>query len=124
VARIKQGRQSELVLGSLKGQRDWGWAPDYVEGMWMMLQAQPVDDFILATGRLHTVQQLVTFAFEHVGLNYEDYVRHDAALVTSVEPIAACGNPAKAKRLLGWENTIPFNEIIARLIDFELRKSD
>lgn len=124
VARIKQGRQNELVLGSLQGQRDWGWAPDYVEGMWMMLQSQPVDDFVLATGKLHSVRQLVAFAFDYVGLNYEDYVRHDAALVTSVEPIAACGNPAKAKRLLGWENATPFDEIMARLVDFELKRSD
>lgn len=124
VARIKQGRQKELVLGSLKGQRDWGWAPDYVEGMWMMLQSQTVDDFVLATGKLHSVQQLVELAFNYVGLNYEDYVRHDTALVTSVEPIAACGNSAKAKRLLGWQNTVPLDEIVARLIDCELRKSD
>ena len=120
VARIKMGQQSELVLGSLEGQRDWGWAPDYVEGMWLMLQATPVDDFILATGKLHTVRELVDIAFQYVGLNYEDYVRHDAALVTTVEPMAPCGNPAKAKRLLGWENTTPFPEILSRLIDSEL----
>ncbi len=122
VARIKMGQQSELVLGSLEGQRDWGWAPDYVEGMWLMLQTTPVDDFVLATGKLHTVRELVDIAFQYVGLNYEDFVRHDASLVTTVEPMAPCGNPAKAKRLLGWENTTPFPEILSRLIDAELSK--
>jgi len=122
VARIKRGLQSELVLGSLTGRRDWGWAPDYVKGMWMMLQTTPVDDFVLATGRLNTVRELVEIAFSHVGLNHEDYVRHDASLVTTVEPIAPCGNPAKAKRLLGWENTTSFPMMIARLVDSELNK--
>lgn len=122
VARIKKGLQSELVLGSLTGHRDWGWAPDYVKGMWMILQSTPVDDFVLATGRLHKVRELVEIAFAHVGLNHEDYVRHDASLVTTVEPVAPCGNPAKAKRLLGWENTVPFPTIMSRLVDSELKK--
>jgi GDPmannose 4,6-dehydratase len=122
VARIKKGLQSDLVLGSLNGQRDWGWAPDYVVGMWMMLQATPVDDFVLATGKLHTVRKLVEIAFAYVGLNHEDYVRYDASLVTTVEPIAPCGNPAKAIRLLGWENATLFSEIVSRLIDSELTK--
>lgn len=119
VARIKKGLQNELVLGSLTGQRDWGWAPDYVRGMWLMLQADTVDDFVLATGRLHSVRELVEFAFKHVGLNSKDHVQHDAALVTTVEPMAPCGNPAKANRLLGWQNTVSFEEMIARLIDAE-----
>ena len=122
VARIKKGLQSELILGSLTGQRDWGWAPDYVKGMWMILQATVVDDYVLATGRLHKVRELVEIAFAHVGLNHEDYVRHDASLVTTVEPVAPCGNPAKAKRLLGWENSTPFPEIMSRLVDSELKK--
>ncbi len=124
-ARIKLGLQKELELGSLRGQRDWGWAPDYVMGMWMMLQNEPVDDFILATGRLHSVEQLVETSFNVVGLNWRDYVKHDPNLVMTVEPHAPCGNPTKARRLLGWENTVPFDEIIRRLVESQLdRYSD
>ena len=121
-ARIKKGQQSELVLGSLGGRRDWGWAPDYVRGMWMMLQANPVDDFILATGELHSVEELVSIAFESVGLQWRDYVKHDQKLVMTVEPTSSCGNPAKARRLLGWENTVPFPSMITRLVEAELAK--
>jgi GDPmannose 4,6-dehydratase len=121
-ARIKKGLQQEIVLGSLEGRRDWGWAPDYVEGMWQMLQQGKVDDFILATGKLHSVEELVAAAFTCVGLNWRDYVRQDEALLTAVEPVAPCGNPAKAKRVLGWHNTVPFEDMIARLVEFELRK--
>ncbi len=121
-ARIKSGLQSDLVLGSLDGRRDWGWAPDYVRGMWAMLQANPVDDFILATGELHSVEELVDLAFKTVGLNWQDYVRHDRKLVTTVEPSASCGNPTKARRLLGWSNTVPFTQIVQRLVEAELAK--
>lgn len=122
VARIKKGLQQELVLGSLAGRRDWGWAPDYVQGMWLMLQQKSVDDFVLATGELHSVEELVACAFECVGLNWQDYVRHDSALLTTVEPVAPCGNPAKAGRVLGWQNTVPFKEMVARLVEFEINK--
>lgn len=122
VARIKKGLQSELLLGSMTGQRDWGWAPDYVQGMWLMLQQKNVDDFVLATGQLHTVEELVATAFKCVELNPHDYVRQDSALLTNVEPGASCGNPAKAKRVLGWHNTVPFKEMVARLVEFELNK--
>lgn len=121
-ARIKRGLQSELLLGSLEGRRDWGWAPDYVQGMWLMLQQQNVDDFVLATGRLHSVEQLVACAFEHVGLKWQDYVRHDAGLITSVEPVGPCGNPAKAQRILGWKNTVSFKDMVALLVESELKK--
>jgi GDPmannose 4,6-dehydratase len=123
-ARIKKGLQKELRLGSLEGRRDWGWAPDYVEGMWRMLQAETVDDFVLATGVLHSVQDLVEAAFRHVDLNWRDWVKFDASLVTAVEPVAACGNPAKAQRLLGWRNTVPFAEMAGRIVDAELAKLD
>lgn len=118
-ARIKRGLQQELQLGSLLGRRDWGWAPDYVRGMWMMLQAEPVDDFILATGELHSVEDFVSAAFKALDLSWRDYVKFDANLVTVVEPVAPCGNPAKARRLLGWENTVPFAEIAARMVRSE-----
>jgi GDPmannose 4,6-dehydratase len=121
-ARIKRGLQQDLVLGSLAGRRDWGWAPDYVRGMWLMLQQPKVDDFVLATGQLHSVEKLVACAFNCVALNWRDYARHDAGLVSSVEPVASCGNPAKAQHLLGWENTVPFEEMVALLVESELKK--
>jgi GDPmannose 4,6-dehydratase len=121
-ARIKKGLQTELQLGSLAGRRDWGWAPDYVNGMWLMLQADPVDDFILATGELHTVEDFVAVAFQVVGLNWRDHVKFDPGLVTNVEPISPCGNPGKARRILGWKNTVKFNEMVTRLVDAELCK--
>jgi GDPmannose 4,6-dehydratase len=122
VARIKKGLQSELQLGSLTGRRDWGWAPDYVHGMWQMLQSEVVDDFILATGKLHSVEELVQNAFQSVGLQWRDYVKFDPDLVTTVEPIAPCGNPSKAQRLLGWQNTVGFEEMIERLVAAESDK--
>jgi len=122
VAKIKKGLAKELVLGSLSGRRDWGWAPDYVRGMWLMLQGEAVDDFILASGHLHSVEDLVRIAFESVDLDWKEWVKYDPALVTTVEPVAPCGNPGKAKRLLGWENTVPFPEIIQRLVQSEMDK--
>jgi len=123
-ARIKKGRQTELLLGDLGSKRDWGWAPDYVRAMWLMLQQPPaqMDDFILATGRLHTVEDLVAAAFGCVGLNWKDHVRHDPALIAAAEPIAPCGNPSKAARVLGWKNTVPTPEMMERLVRSEYDK--
>jgi len=121
-ARIKKGMQAALPLGSLGGRRDWGWAPDYVRGMWMMLQADPVDDFVLATGELHSVEDFVQIAFGALDLNWRDFVTFDQKLATGVEPVAPCGNPGKAKRLLGWQNTVPFPEMVVRLVRSEFDK--
>ena len=121
-ARIKKGLQSEVVLGSLAGRRDWGWAPDYVQGMWLMLQQQNVDDFILATGELHTVEEIAQYAFESMQLNWRDYVKFDQGLVINNEPVAPCGNPAKARLVLDWQNTVPFKDMVARLVEFEMKK--
>jgi GDPmannose 4,6-dehydratase len=115
-ARIKKGLQKKLVLGSLEGRRDWGWAPDYVTGMWQMLQLDAVDDFIFATGKLHQVRDLVRVAFAVLDLDWEQYVEHDAGLVTAVEPASLSGNPGKAKRILGWSNSVPFEELVERLV--------
>lgn len=121
-ARIKKGLQPDVTLGSLDGQRDWGWAPDYVNGMWLMLQAEAVDDFILATGRLHSVRKLVAAAFTCVGLDWQPYVHHDPALLTTVEPVSPCGNPSKAFRVLGWRNSVSFEQMIERLVRSEYDK--
>ncbi|MGE9292085.1 MAG: GDP-mannose 4,6-dehydratase, partial [Puniceicoccales bacterium] len=87
-----------------------------------MLQADPVDDFVLATGVLHSVEELVESAFQCVDLNWRDYVRHDPSLVTAVEPYAPCGNPAKARRLLGWKNSVPMEEMMERLVAYCMDK--
>jgi GDPmannose 4,6-dehydratase len=121
-ARIKCGLQNEVVLGSIEGRRDWGWAPDYVKGMWQMLQLPTVDDFVLATGQLHSVRDLAIHAFACAGLDWQEHVKYDADLVTTVEPVAPCGNPAKAKQKLGWENAVTFKEMVGRLVENELRK--
>ena len=121
-ARIKKGLQGDLQLGSLSGRRDWGWAPDYVKGMWMMLQSTPVDDFVLATGELHSVEEFVATAFKAVGLQWQDFVKFNPALVSTVEPLSPCGNPGKAKRILGWKNTVPFEDLVGRLVESEMRK--
>jgi GDPmannose 4,6-dehydratase len=123
-ARIRFGWQKKLQLGNLAGQRDWGWAPDYVRGFWLMLQQPKVDDFVLATGKLHSVEQLVERAFAVIGLNWLDYVEHDAGLVTAVEPARLCGNPDKARRVLGWENTVPFDAMVERLVVSQLEAAN
>ena len=116
------GHQKVLQLGALNGRRDWGWAPDYVKGMAMMLQADTSDDYVLATGKLHSVEQLVEKAFQCVGLNWRDHVEFDESLVTTVEPVAPTGNPSKAERLLGWRPTVHFEEMVRRLVESELAK--
>jgi GDPmannose 4,6-dehydratase len=119
-ARIRLGWQKKLQLGNLAGQRDWGWAPDYIRGLWMMLQQEKVDEFVLATGQLHSVQQFVERAFAVLGLSWQDHVEHDAGLMTAVEPARLCGDPSKAKRVLGWENTVPFDALVERLVISQL----
>jgi GDPmannose 4,6-dehydratase len=83
--------------------------------MWSMLQVDPVDDFILATGRIHSVREILDLAFGELGLKWEEWVEYDPTLLTTVEPVHACGNPGKAKRILGWEPTVTFEEMIAKL---------
>ncbi len=121
-ARIKAGEQKRLELGSLEGRRDWGWAEDYVKGMWLMLQQRAVDDFIFASGKLHSVRDFVRTAFAVLDLNWEDYVDFDAGLVTAVEPTSLSGNPGKAQRILGWNSTVTFEEIIERMVRHEYDK--
>jgi GDPmannose 4,6-dehydratase len=122
VAHIKKGLQSKLKLGSLEGRRDWGWAPDYVDGMWRMLQLDTVDDFVLATGRLHSVKDFVERAFAYADLNWADYVDHDPQLLTAVEPASLCGNAAKAKRILNWTPTVRFEDMVGKMVESELEK--
>ncbi len=122
-ARIKNGKQKVLKLGNLSGRRDWGWAPDYVDAMWRMLQMESVDDFVIATGKLHSVEDVISVAFGHVGLSWNDYVEHSPGLTTKVEPMALCGNPSKAARLLDWKAKVSFEETICRMVDSEMDKA-
>lgn len=122
VAEIKLGLRTELFLGSLEAKRDWGWAPDYVRGLWLMLQAEEADDYILATGTLHSVKELVSLAFASLGLNWEAYVRFDASLLTPVEPLALVGNPQKAKHALGWQNTLSLEAILQAMVEAQYTK--
>ncbi len=117
VARIKLGLTNELRLGNLDAQRDWGYAPDYVRAMWLMLQQDKPDDYVVATGETHTVQEFVQLAFEHVGLDYQQYVVQDERFMRPAEVDLLVGSPAKAKRLLNWEPEVIFKELVQIMVD-------
>ncbi|WP_250624175.1 GDP-mannose 4,6-dehydratase [Pinirhizobacter soli] len=122
VARIKKGLQKELRLGNIDAKRDWGFAGDYVRAMWMMLQADKPDDYVIATGVTTTVRQMCELAFRHAGLNYEDYVKIDPAFFRPAEVDVLLGNPAKAKAALGWEPSTSLEELISMMVDADLRR--
>lgn len=119
-AAIKLGLQKELVLGDTSAQRDWGYAPDYVNAMWLSLQHKEAGDYIFATGILHSVSDVVTLAFEAAGLSHADYVKQDVRLLRKAESINLQGNPAKAQRVLGWQHTTTFKEMIRTMTLAEL----
>ncbi|HTA37859.1 MAG TPA: GDP-mannose 4,6-dehydratase [Candidatus Acidoferrales bacterium] len=117
VARIKLGLATELRLGNLEAQRDWGFAGDYVRAMWLMLQQETPDDYVIATGRTHTVREFVRIAFEAAGLgSFEPYVKVDPRFVRPAEVDLLIGDPAKAKRGLGWEPTVSFEQLIEMMV--------
>ena len=120
VAAIKLGRQKELYLGNMEAKRDWGYAPEYVEGMWRMLQADEPDDYVLATNETHTVKEFVKEAFGHVGLEWEKYLKYDARYERPAEVELLIGDPAKAKRQLGWEPKVRFKELVQIMVDADL----
>jgi GDPmannose 4,6-dehydratase len=120
VAAIKHGLQHELFLGNLDAKRDWGYAPEYVEGMWRILQHDRGDDFILATGQAHSVREFVEAAFAHVDLDWKKYVRHDARYERPAEVDSLVGDAAKARKLLGWEPKVRFDELVRLMVDADL----
>src|SRR3954469_9064881 len=120
-AMIKLGRQRELILGSLTPKRDWGHARDYVEGMCLAMQYKEPTTFVLASGKQHTVQDVVEVAFDTVGLNWRDYVKQDPQFMRAAEPVNRAGDASKAKRLLGWDPKISFRELIAEMTRAELQ---
>jgi GDPmannose 4,6-dehydratase len=122
VARIKLGLAKEIRLGNLDAKRDWGFAGDYVEAMWLMLQQSSPDDFVVATGETRTVRELVQIAFEHVGLDWERHVVIDPAFLRPAEVDLLIGDPAKAKRELGWEPKVSFEQMIRMMVDADVAR--
>ena len=118
--RIAAGKQTSLSLGNLGAKRDWGYAKEYVEAMWLMLQQPSPDDFVIATGETHTVRELLTIAFERVGLNWGKHVVDEPRLYRPTEVDILQGDASKAKRVLGWEPTTSFKELIELMVDAEV----
>jgi GDPmannose 4,6-dehydratase len=122
-ARIKLGLQHELVMGNLDSKRDWGYAGDYVKGMWMMLQQDEPDDYVLATGQTHSIEELVERAFAEVEIdNWRDYVRQDPKFYRPAEVDLLIGDPSKARTKLGWEPEVDFETLIKMMVDHDLQR--
>jgi len=122
VARIKQGLADSLSLGNLDAQRDWGFAGDYVRAMWLMLQQPEADDFVIATGVSHTVRECVEIAFARVGLDWKKYVKTDPKFIRPAEVDLLIGDPAKARRTLGWEQKVDFKQLIEMMVDADMSR--
>lgn len=118
--RIKLGLQDSVSLGNLDAHRDWGYAPDYVNAMWLLLQADSPDDYVVATGKTHTVREFVEIAFACLGLDYKQYVNVDPKFFRPAEQIQLCGNPAKIQEKLGWLRTKTLEEIIREMVACEM----
>jgi len=122
VARIKAGGAQQLPLGNLDARRDWGYAGDYVEAMWQMLQQPTPDDYVIATGETHSVQELCEIAFARAGLRWQDHVSVDPTLVRPAEVDLLQGDAAKAKRVLGWQPRVTFRQLIEMMVDADLAR--
>jgi GDPmannose 4,6-dehydratase len=122
VARIKLGALHRLYLGNLDAERDWGFAGDFVRAMWLMLQHEQPDDYVIATGKRYSVRALVELAFAHAGLDWAKYVEIDPALYRPAEVTRLCGDWSKARRVLAWEPTVNFEQLIAMMVDADLAR--
>jgi GDPmannose 4,6-dehydratase len=122
VANILAGKQEKIFLGNLEAKRDWGYAPEYVEAMWQMLQQNEPDDYVLATNESHTVEEFLEEAFSYVGLKWKDHVQIKEQLFRPAEVDELRGNPAKAKEKLGWEAKTKFKELVHILVDADIKK--
>ena len=122
VARIKLGIQNELLLGNLDAKRDWGFAGDFVHAMWLMLQANKPDDYVIATGQQHSVRDFCKIAFGTVGLNLEDYVGIDPRFYRPAEVETLLGDPAKAKTKLGWEPQVTFEQLVTMMVEEDIKR--
>ncbi len=123
VARIKLGLQNELRMGNLDAKRDWGFAGDYVEAMWLMLQQDTPDDYVIATGETHTVKELIEIAFDHVGLDWKKYVVQDPAFMRPAEVDLLLGDPTKAKKKLGWQPKVSFPQLVKMMVDADIQRN-
>ena len=123
VARIKLGLQDKLHLGNIDSRRDWGFAGDYVEAMWLMLQQPQPDDYVIATGQAHSVREFLVAAFEHVGLNWQDYVVTDTQLLRPAEVDVLCGDATKARTQLGWQPKVGFEELVRMMVEHDLSEA-
>jgi len=120
-ARIKLGVEKELVLGNTDAKRDWGYAGDYVKAMWLMLQQDEPDDYVIATGETHSIEEFLTLAFDKVGLgDWRPYVRHDAKFLRPAEVDLLIGDPAKAKAKLGWKPEVNFEQLVEMMVQHDL----
>lgn len=122
VARIVAGKQKKLVMGNLEAQRDWGFAGDYVEAMWLMLQQEIPDDYVIATGETHSVRELVEKSFAVAGIsNWQDYVEHSSEFDRPAEVDLLIGDPAKARKALGWTPKVNFEELVTMMVEEDLK---
>ena len=119
-ARIRLGLCDRLKMGNIDAHRDWGFAGDYIRAMWLMLQQPQAEDFVIATGRTHSVQELLTEAFSAVGLDWKKYVEIDPKLVRPAEVDYLCGDPSKARKLLGWQPVVDFHQLIKMMVESDL----
>jgi GDPmannose 4,6-dehydratase len=120
VANIVKGNQNKLYMGNLDSQRDWGYAKDYVKAMWLMLQQDEPDDYVIATGQYYSIKDFLTIAFGHVNLNWQDYVVFDERYLRPTEVDLLVGDPTKAKTKLGWEHSISFEELVHLMVEKDL----
>jgi GDPmannose 4,6-dehydratase len=119
-ARIKAGLQNTVSLGDLDAARDWGYAKDYVHAMWLMLQQESADDYVLATGESRTIRELLQTAFHHVGLNWEDHVSIDDRFKRPADACELLGNPSKAESVLGWNRSVNFEQLVHLMVDSDM----
>src|SRR4029077_16425172 len=120
VARIKAGVQNKLYLGNLDAKRDWGYAPEYVEAMWLMLQQDNPDDYVIATGETHTIREFLELSFGHAALEWQKYVEIDPRYYRPAEVDVLIGDAAKAKKQLGWEPKVKFPELVRLMTDADI----
>jgi GDPmannose 4,6-dehydratase len=120
-AKIKLGLEKELRLGNLDAQRDWGYAPDYVRAMWLMLQQDTPDDYVIASGETHSIRELCQLAFDAVGLKWEDHVIVDPAFLRPAEVDLLVGDCSKAERVLGWHRDVEFSSLVEMMVASDLK---
>lgn len=120
-AKIKLGKAKKLLLGNLEAKQDWGYAPDYVEAMWLMLQQKKADDYIIATGKLHSVKDICRIVFGYLNLDWKKYVEYHKKLVRKEEAQMFFGDASKARRILGWRPKVSFEEMIKKMVDNDLK---